>query len=327
MKILCMGQTCFDVTAPIESFPTENNKYRLETVNKCPGGSVSNVSYLLAKWGIPNTFAGVIGNDEYGNIIKNEMNKARIDTRFIETDYTRDTSITFILANKVNGARTTFNFSKERLMLTKYKFDFTPDIIVTDGNDFLATKNTLLAYQNAISIMNASRCDNETLEISKKVKWLVCSKTFAEGVSKLHFDYNDSSSLARIYQNMKSVFNNAEIIITLEDKGALYSIDNQIRLIPGLNVPVVDSTGAGDIFLGAFVYGINQGYNIEKSIKIANIAAGLSLDKYGARTSIPDFEKVKTYFESKEGTLLNDQKPQAPQINNEKPSDGNQSII
>ena len=65
----------------------------------------------------------------------------------------------------------------------------------------------------------------------------------------------------------------------------------------------VDRTGAGDVFDGAFVYGLSKGYDLEKCLRLANIAGALSTTKYGAKQSIPLLSDVIRYYEEKFGSL------------------------
>ena len=67
--------------------------------------------------------------------------------------------------------------------------------------------------------------------------------------------------------------------------------------MPSIKINSIDSTGAGDIFHGAFVYCISKNYDIEKTIKISNIAGALSTKKIGTRNSMPDLEKVMSFYE------------------------------
>ena len=72
MKILCIGQSAYDITLPLDHYPVENKKVRIDGKVECGGGSSSNCAFLLAKWGIDTSFAGIIGNDHYGNNILDE---------------------------------------------------------------------------------------------------------------------------------------------------------------------------------------------------------------------------------------------------------------
>ena len=73
MKILCLGNVAYDITLPMEDYPVENVKYRLTNRVECGGGQASNCAYLLAKWGMNVAFAGVVGNDYYGELIRKEF--------------------------------------------------------------------------------------------------------------------------------------------------------------------------------------------------------------------------------------------------------------
>lgn len=75
MKIMCIGQSAYDITLPLDHYPIENKKVRIQGKVECGGGSASNCAYLLAKWGMDVYFAGVVGNDYYGEKIKEEYNK------------------------------------------------------------------------------------------------------------------------------------------------------------------------------------------------------------------------------------------------------------
>ena len=142
----------------------------------------------------------------------------------------------------------------------------------------------------------------------------MCSLSFAETVSKIKADYKEPATLVQMYIALKKKFPNSEIVVTLEDKGALYSVNDQIKVMPGIKTNVVDTTGAGDIFHGAFVYALSCNYNIEKVITYANIAGGLSVSRYGSRLSIPSLNEVLTYYNQKNPPQVTSSKPQTAQV-------------
>ena len=94
---------------------------------------------------------------------------------------------------------------------------------------------------------------------------------------------------------MDSIFK-GEVVITLEAKGALYKYNNQIKRMPSLEVKAVDSTGAGDIFHGAFTYAIANKYDIETAVMIGNIAGAYSVTKVGSLASMPSKEDIRKYY-------------------------------
>ncbi len=307
MKILCIGHSSWDMTVPVDEYPIENTKYRYNEKYSAGGGPASNAAYLLGKWGMDTVIATSIGSDDFGTKIKKEFQEINVPTEYIETSYDKDTSFSFILINKGTGSRTVFNVATEHPPLKKLNYDFTPDIIFTDGHDYGATQNAISKYQNAITIIDAGRVTPELLELCKYIKYIVCSKGFAETVTGLKFDFSNPSSLVAVYNKLQDKYPNSNIVITLEENGCLYTSGNEIKIMPGLKVQAVDTTGAGDIFHGAFTYGIANNFDMEKIITLSNIAAGLSVTKIGARLSVPNLSEVLDYYSKKMNNQVNGQ--------------------
>ncbi len=300
MTILSLGRCSYDITCPVEEYPVEGTKYLLNEKIESGGGTAANVAYLLGKWGETSHFAGVIGSDEYGTKIKKDLEQAMVKTEFMEVTYDVGTPLSVILVNKKNGTRTRFDVVGASIpQLKKYEYNITPDVIFTDGKEYGATINALNKYPNAISIVDAGRVDRDLLELCKYVKYIVCSKGFAETVSGLKIDYNNSSSLVNVYRKLKDKYPNNEIVVTLESMGAMYTFNGEIRIMPGIKVKQVDPSCSGDIFHGAFAYCLANHFDMEKTITYSNIAAGLSVAKIGGRTSIPNLKEVINYYNQK----------------------------
>lgn len=299
MKILCIGHSSWDMTVPLDDYPIENTKYRFSEKYSAGGGPASNAAYLLGKWGIETVIATTIGSDDFGTKIKKEFQDIKVNTEYIETNYEKETSFSFILINKKNGSRTVFNVATEHPALKKLNYDFTPDIIFTDGHDYGATQNAISKYQNAISVIDAGRVTPELLELCKYIKYIVCSKGFAETVTGMKFDFNNPQSLVNVYTKLQDKYPNSNLTITLEEHGCLYTSGNEIKIMPGLKLTPVDTTGAGDIFHGAFTYGLANGFDMDKIVTFANIAAGLSVTKMGSRLSIPTLSEVMDYYNAR----------------------------
>jgi len=320
MKALVIGHSSYDIACPVNEYPVENTKYRLDEVVTCGGGPAGNAAYLLGKWGMETYYAGVVGSDDFGNKIKKEFENIGVHTEYLETNYEQPTSVSFIMINKQTGSRTLFNIANSRPNMKKYDFNVDPDVILVDGHEYNASMAALNKYPNAISVIDAGRITPELLELCKYTKYIVTSKGFAETIAKMKFDFSNPNSLVQIYTIVKNRYPKSEIVITLEDKGCLYSVNNEIKIMPGLKVQAVDTTGAGDIFHGAFTYAISKGYDIEKCVRLSNIAAGLSVQKVGARYSIPTLVEVTNYYNEKfpqSGLQASNQVDAAPQQQNE----------
>ncbi len=291
MKAVCVGHATFDTTLPINGYPKENIKYRIKEKIECGGGPASNAAYLLSKWGINTAFVGIVGDDYYGEKVIEEFKNIGVDTTYIEKNDECNTDSSYIISNLENGSRTIIT-AKESLPLSiKKNVDVNDsDILLVDGEHYETAKKVILNNPNAISILDAGRVNEYTKELGKMVTYVICSKDFAEIFTNQTIDYNDKESLISIYEYLKIYFK-TNVIITLEDKGCFTKIDDY-KIIPSIKVKPIDSTGAGDIFHGAFAYFISNGYALEESIELASITAALSTEVIGSRFAIPELEKV-----------------------------------
>ena len=290
MKILCIGQATYDITLPVEKYPIENKKLKTAEKVECGGGSSSNVAYLLSKWGIESYFAGVIGEDYYGQKIIKEFSDVGVNTKYLEISPKYPTPSSYIINNKENGSRTIITNRDLNTKLNKLTITEQFDLIFLDGYEEKIAKEVILKNPKAIKIIDAGSLNERTINLAKLCDYVVCSKDFAEDYTKMKVDYNDLDSIVDIYEKLVKNFK-GKIVITLEDKGS-FTDYNGYKIIPSIEVESIDSTGAGDIFHGAFAYCIANKYDLIKTMKISNITGALSVLKVGGRYSIPELNDV-----------------------------------
>ncbi|HHT38388.1 MAG TPA: carbohydrate kinase family protein [Mollicutes bacterium] len=296
MKIICIGNASYDLTVPYDGFPIENTKNRVTEIVEGGGGPASNAAYLLGKWGMDTTFIGGVGKDDFGKRIIEELQSVGVNTEYIEFDDDAKTTLSIVIVNKNNGSRTTIAHRDSNMGLVNSYKDIKADVILVDGQELRASLEVMENNPNAITIIDAGRVKEEVITLAKKVKYLVCSKNFAEEFTNVKIDLNNPKSISDVYSIMLKEFKN-NIIITLESEGCLYMHDNKIKLMPSIKVKAVDTTGAGDFFHGAFTYCMAQNFDIETSLKISNITGGLSVTKMGARNSVFPLEEVMKKYE------------------------------
>ena len=291
MKVVCVGHSTFDTTLPMKEYPIENIKYRLENHIECGGGPASNGAYLLAKWGMDTTICSVIGDDYYADQVIADFQKIGANTEYLEKMPNHKTTSSYIIANMSNGSRTVLS-SKDTPIRKLSKSVLAPaDVILIDGEHPETAHEVLDKNPNAISVLDAGRLNDDTKALGKKVTYLVCSKDFAESFSNEKIDTNNLEALKIIYENLKSYFQ-TNVIITLEAKGSFTEIDGICQIIPSIKVKALDSTGAGDIFHGAFTYFIANSYPLKEAIKLASITGAISVTRIGSRYSIPMLAEV-----------------------------------
>lgn len=295
MKVLCIGNSAYDITLLTDSYPKENQKIKLnDDVVECSGGSASNVSYLLSLWGVDTTISSVIGNDYYGDKIYNDYKNTNINLKYLQRNDIK-TSTSYIITNITSGTRTILinrdkNLKFEKLDKINDKYDY----IYIDGSFSELAYNTIINNKDSISILDAGRLNDDTIKLCRVVDYIICSNDFAKEYTNINFDYNDLETLKLVYDKIQNDFNGL-LIITLESYGSFVKLNNKYKLIPSIKVKSIDSTGAGDIYHGAFLYFLSHGYDVVSSMKYANIAGGISVTRIGGKNSIPSLEEVINY--------------------------------
>lgn len=313
MIALCIGHSTYDFIVDVESMPVENTKTNFNNVVEGGGGGAANMAYLLGKYRIDTYLSSLVGDDTYGSIIKKGLEQVGVHTEHMETSYDKKTSHSLVITNVTNKSRTIFNIEKEKMLVKKSDYMLDPDIVLSDGYDYGATVEAFNKFANKITILDAGSYNNEIMQLCKYPKYIIGSLEFAQKASGNEVNFANPQSLVTMFSNLCNKFPGKEVIITLEEKGVLYKANNQIKVMPGLQANAVDTTGAGDIFHGAFAYAILQGYDIEKAITFANIAAGLSVTKKGAWLSVPDISEVMPYFNQKYPNEIQNQTPAQPE--------------
>lgn len=293
MKILCIGNSTYDITYPMEGYPVENTKNRLTNVKvECGGGPASNAAYLIGKWGGNVTFAGCVGDDIEGKNAIKELKSVGVNTKYLEIIDGKETTSSLIIANTLLGTRTILTNKDFNLKMPKgYKIKENYDAILVDGTHYELEKDVLKNNPNALKIIDAGSYKESAIKLGKYVDYFVCSNDFAKEYTKIDFDYADTESLKKVYDILKKDFKN-NVIITLESQGCFTKINDQYTKIKSIKVKAIDSTGAGDIFHGALTYFLINNFDLRLSLELANITGALSVTKIGGRFSMPTLEEV-----------------------------------
>ena len=243
-------------------------------------------------------FSDLIITDEktmqLDQIIK-EFQDIGANTECIEVHSNYMTPSSYIIANQSKGSRTIITSKKEPIRKLDHDGNIHADLILVDGEHPETAEAVLRANPNAISVIDAGRLTDDTKRLGKLVTYVVCSKVFAESFADRKIDVLDKDSLIYCYEKLREYFQ-TNIIITLEDKGSFTKIDDY-EILPTVKVVAVDSTGAGDIFHGAFTYFIGNGYSLRDAIHYASITSAISVTRVGARISIPELSEVLEYDE------------------------------
>lgn len=288
MKVLCIGHATYDIVIPVSGYPKENTKNRINEIYYCGGGPASNAAYLLGKWGIDTYFAGLIGDDYPGMVIEKEFEHVNVHTDYLKKSKNYKTTKSYVIVNKENASRTSLACQDSPKYLDNLDISIKPDIILIDGQEYELSLNVIKQNKDCKVIIDAGRCTENVVNLCKFCDYIVCSKNFA-------CEYTKSENLNEMFEILRNDFK-GEIIITLEQDGCAY-YDDGVKVIKALKLQPIDTTAAGDIFHGAFTYGIACNWDMYKILSFANTTSGLSVTKMTGRKSIFPLTIVESVYD------------------------------
>lgn len=290
-KILCVGHSACDITYLMKEYPIENRKYKVDETKMMGGGPTGNASYLLGKYKEDVSYITTLGTDPYGKSIVQELESVGVDLENTLIQEVYKTPCSMIITNTSNGSRTILNHRVKNIVPENYQIKYLkkPKFILFDGHEIELARLALKEFPESITILDAGSYKEETVELASEVDYLICSEDFARDYTKVEKLNNENYE--EVFSQME-VLNGKNVIITLGEKGCIYRRNGELYNHPAFQTKAVDTTGAGDIFHGAFVYALSNEFDFIKTIKFSSACASLSVEKIGGRESIPELENI-----------------------------------
>jgi sulfofructose kinase len=293
VDVLCIGHACYDVSMFVDGYPQENSKCETHESLEACGGPAANAAYLLSSWGMRCAFAGLVGDDVHGRRIRQEFQSVGTDVSLLELREGHATPLSLILINKRDGSRTIVNRKarSSTFQCRDLEVRIAPRILLFDGHEYEASLASLAAFPDALSILDAGSWRDGTVDLAGKVHYVAASERFAlqaTNLADLRSDESRRECLARLREKF-----NPTTIVTLGENGLIFDDGGGIEYMAAFPVETVDTTAAGDIWHGAFAFGIAEATPLREALRFASMAAALSVQAQGGRASIPTLHRVK----------------------------------
>lgn len=291
METIIIGKPAVNVYLPLQEFPNEGDVFHINTKYESVGNVGATSSCLLAKYGLKNHFTGVVGSDAYAEKIRNTFKEYGIDTKYMETNYEKGTVVNYMVLNTKNGITTKILYNDPENQLVKYKYDFIPNFAIIDGTDFAGAYALLNNTANCQTLFYARFGDRDTINLSKRCTYVVCTQVFAEMMSKETIDDSQASCI-NLYQRLVDISGKSNYIIILKNHKILYCVDGKVKLVPEMKMNIVDYSSFDSIFVGALAFALIRNVNLDDAIKFADTASSISIGKVGEVDSIPELMEV-----------------------------------
>lgn len=289
-NIAVVGSISMDLVAVSKKRPKAGETVIGEAFHTIPGGKGANQAVASARLGANVAMVGAVGKDNYGTVVKSNLENERVFIDYVVPVTDAATGIAHIVLAEednsivvVQGANALVNESvvdRSKDLLIK------ADMVVLQLEIPLETVKYVLAIceeHNIPVMLNPAPAQVLSEDILEKATYI----TPNEHECRIVLDDFTSpiEDLLAKYPN--------KLLMTEGSEGVRFHNGTEIVHVPSIAVDVVDTTGAGDTFNGALAVALSEGETLQKAIRFANVAGGLSVTKLGAQGGMPTRDRVR----------------------------------
>lgn len=296
IDVVGLGLNSIDTICVGSRFPRPNAKTRLSNVRLEPGGMVATALTACARLGLRARYIGSVGTDDWGRAQLASLRAENLDLEFVRIVEGTTSQMAVIVLEESVGERTILWHRDSKLIFPVT--DLRRETIVSarllhlDGCDAAAALQAARWAREAgipVVIDIDQVYDETTDDLLRSVDYLIAAEDFSAQSVGVTEPEEAVRALGEKYGCPVTG-------ITLGSRGAIFSDRGRILRSNAFKVPVVDTTGAGDVFRGAFIYGLLQNWALPDVIRFSHATAGMKCMHLGARRGIPTFAQVRDFL-------------------------------
>ena len=293
--VYVLGSINMDYVLEVNKSPKKGETVFAKAFTKNPGGKGANQAIAIANNDIATTFIAAVGSGLDGELLLESLHSKNINTKHLLVSDIFASGKAFIILEKSENSIIVYagaNRAIEKIQIEEaLSTAKTGDYFVTQletNVDAIEYGLFLAKKKNLITVLNPSPVLAFKDSIYKDLDYLVLNETECLDLSGISpNDSNGIKAITSYFQNLGV----KHIVITLGSKGVSF-YDGNVRTIPSRKVKAVDTTAAGDTFLGAFVSSLVNGSTIEQACIYGNAAASITVTRLGAHNAIPKRSEI-----------------------------------
>ncbi|MGC8765676.1 MAG: carbohydrate kinase family protein [Brevinematia bacterium] len=313
-ELVCLGEILIDFT-PVRV--NEDIYYE-----KNPGGAPANVAVAFSKLGGKSSFIGMVGNDDFGRFLKAILEKNKLDTRGLCFTDKANTTLAFVSLTE-SGERSFTFYRKPGADMLLSKRDLNLQIIketkIFHFGSLSMTNKT--SEEAALKALNFARKNKKIVSFDpnlraalwndlnvarRKIKSVINRVDILKiSEDELYF-ITSENDIKKGLDLIEKTYRTPIILLTMGEKGALYSFNGKRKSFKSYKTNAIDTTGAGDAFLGGFLFLILkekffENYlpeTIDRAVSFANATAAITVSRRGAIPAMPEYYEVIRLMEA-----------------------------
>lgn len=304
-KVCILGSMNMDLVVKIKNLPQVGETILAKGLEKIPGGKGANQAVAAKRCGAEVVMIAKVGNDDNGKVLKEKLKEDNINIDFIFEDKKESTGTAVIMVNE-NGNNSIVVVPGSNMTIKEEEIDRAVEAI--ENSDIIiaqfetSEEITLKAFKeakkhNKLTILNPAPAKEINAELLAVTDIIVPNETEAELLTGIKVEsLDEAKKAAKVFLNRGVKY----AIITLGDKGAAVISEDFCELVPAFKVEAIDTTAAGDSFIGALsakldFNNINK-ENLIKAVRFGNKVSSIAVQRKGAQPSIPYLKEIEESY-------------------------------
>ena len=301
MDVIGIGLCTFDIMIKLSELPTWDHPTRLDQVTFDGGGPCSTALCAASRLGAKASFIGTAGKDWFADYKLQTLKDHDVDISHVLRRDAKENQLVCVNVDQSTGERI-FNLHKDFYLhpvrVDEIDCDFITqaDYLLLDGHYLEASIQAAHWMHDAGRKVMLDGGKTSAKELDSKLKNLVtltdiliCAAGFAEALTGLD-DVHDAGRAALAYGPQI-------VVITLGENGSLTFTPENTFHTPAFDVDIVDTTGAGDVFHGAYIVGLLKGWDLETIAIFSSAVSAIECTFLGGRSGIPGYKQVKAFLQ------------------------------
>jgi ribokinase len=286
--ILVIGSINYDLIVSQDRLPRRGETLVATGFRGDFGGKGANQAVQAAKLGARVQFVGAVGADHYGALCRENLEREGVECRLRRTDAVSGLGLVNVVGDgRVDLAVVTGDWVDENADLVAAA------AVVVLQNEVPASANdraVALARAAGVPVVyNAAPARPVALETTRACTWFVVNEDeAAEYLGHALGDVADDGAMRAVMDELSSFCTN--VVLTLGSRGCYVSAGQRVEFVAAVRARAVDTTGAGDSFIGAFAAALADGVDPFRASRTAALVASVTVAGMGAQSSMPTRE-------------------------------------
>lgn len=296
-----VGIACLDHNATVTSIPKLDENVMALDYRKQMGGTVSTALAALQRLGLKTKYLGMLGDDENGKFILDGLRDEGIDVSSVHMAEGESSPFSFVLVDSMTGKRSIAYYPG-------CSFTVPADCIDADAIRSARLLHVDIYTPAVVAACKAAREAGVTISVEANIAYPGLEELLGGGdifitSREIFGELAGEGDPVAAGKKTREQYNLDHVVVTLGAEGSVAVSSDEIVSSPGFEVKAVDTTGAGDVFHGAYLYGYLMGWRYIRSLRFANAAAAIMCTGQDGWADIPTLDKVEEFLRERGGEI------------------------